>query len=210
MPEAWEMFESYVEFVYQSLLDLGNDNVVVARDVRLTGRTGIPHQIDVYYQFEKAGFVHRVAIECRNKSRAIDKDQVMAFYAVIVFLIGFILGTVRVLLLAPRLGETIAVTIEAPMILTASWFVCRWCVNRLDVAATVPARSLMGLVAFLVLMSAEVGLGAVLGRSLVDQVAAYGSQAGAIGLAAQVIFAMFPVVQVWGARPRSEKDAALF
>jgi len=51
MPEAWEMFESYVEFVYQSLLDLGNDNVVVARDVRLTGRTGIPHLIDVYYQF---------------------------------------------------------------------------------------------------------------------------------------------------------------
>jgi hypothetical protein len=73
------MFESYVEFVYQSLLDLGNDNVVVARDVTLTGRTGIRHQIDVYYQFEKAGFSHRVAIECRNKSRAIDKDQVMAF-----------------------------------------------------------------------------------------------------------------------------------
>jgi hypothetical protein len=79
MSEAWEMFESYVEFVYQSLLDLGNDNVVVARDVTLTGRTGIRHQIDVYYRFEKAGFSHRVAIECRNKSRAIDKDQVMAF-----------------------------------------------------------------------------------------------------------------------------------
>ena len=54
----------------------------------------------------------------------------------------------------------------------------------------------MGLVAFLVLMSAEFGLGAVLGRSLVDQVAAYGSLAGAIGLAAQVIFATFPVIQV--------------
>ena len=55
----------------------------------------------------------------------------------------------------------------------------------------------MGLVAFLVLMSAEVGLGAVLGRSLVDQVAAYGSAAGACGLAAQMIFALFPVIQVW-------------
>ena len=133
-----------------------------------------------------------------------------ALYAIVVSLIGFIFGTIRVLLFVPRLGETSAVILEIPLILVASWFVCRWCVNRLDVAATVPARSLMGLVAFLVLMSAEVGLGAVLGRSLVDQVAAYGSQAGAIGLAAQVIFAMFPVVQVWGARPRSEKDAALF
>ena len=55
----------------------------------------------------------------------------------------------------------------------------------------------MGLVAFLVLMSAEVGLGAVFGRSLGDQLASYGSLSGAIGLAAQVIFAMFPVIQVW-------------
>ena len=79
MSKPWEMLESYVEFVYQSLLDLGNDNVVVGRDVTLTGRTGIPHQIDVYYEFEKAGFRHRVAIECRHKSRAIDKNQVIAF-----------------------------------------------------------------------------------------------------------------------------------
>jgi hypothetical protein len=55
----------------------------------------------------------------------------------------------------------------------------------------------MGLVAFLVLMSAEIGLAAVLGRSLVDQVAAYGSSAGAIGLAAQVVFATIPVIQIW-------------
>jgi hypothetical protein len=55
----------------------------------------------------------------------------------------------------------------------------------------------MGLVALLVLVSAEVGLGAVFGRSLVDQLATYGSLSGAIGLAAQVTFAMFPVIQVW-------------
>ena len=87
-----------------------------------------------------------------------------ALYAIFVFLIGFILGTIRVLLVAPRLGETTAVSIEAPIMLAASWLVCRWCLDRLDVAVTVPARSLMGVVAFLVLMSAEFGLGAVLGR----------------------------------------------
>jgi hypothetical protein len=122
-----------------------------------------------------------------------------ALYAIIVFLIGFILGTIRVLLVVPRLGETAAVIIEAPIMLAASWFVCRWCVDRLDIRRSVPARSLMGLVALLVLMSAEVGLGAVLGRSLVAQFAAYGSAAGAIGLAAQVVFATFPVTQIrWG------------
>jgi hypothetical protein len=55
----------------------------------------------------------------------------------------------------------------------------------------------MGLVAFLVLMLAEFGLGTVLGRSLTEQLAAYGSLAGAIGLAAQMIFATFPALQVW-------------
>jgi len=55
----------------------------------------------------------------------------------------------------------------------------------------------MGLAAFLVLMSAEFGLGAVLGRSLLDQVTSYGSSAGAKGLAAQMAFAIFPVIQVW-------------
>ena len=79
-----------------------------------------------------------------------------ALYAIVVFSIGFILGTIRVLLLAPRLGETTAVIIETPIILAVSWFVCRWCVGRLDVRRTVSARSLMGLVAFLVLMSVEV------------------------------------------------------
>jgi hypothetical protein len=122
-------------------------------------------------------------------------------YAIIVFSMGFILGTVRVLLLVPGLGETIAVIVEAPVILTASWFVCRWCV-RLSVRRTVAARSLMGLVALLVLMAAEIGMGALLGRSLVDQLATYGSLAGAIGLAGQVIFAMFPVIQVWGRKSR--------
>ena len=120
-----------------------------------------------------------------------------AFYAIIVFVIGFILGTIRVLLLAPRLGETIDVIVEAPVILAASWFVCRWCVDRLDVRRTVSGRSLMGLVAFLVLMSAEIGLGAVLGRSLGDQLAAFKLSPGAIGLGTQVIFAMFPVIQGW-------------
>jgi hypothetical protein len=102
-----------------------------------------------------------------------------ALYAIIVFLIGFIFGTIRVLLLVPRLGETTAVIVEAPIMLAASWFVCRWCVDR---RRTVPAGSLMGLVAFVVLMSAEVGLGVVFGRSTADQLAAYGSLAGAIGL----------------------------
>src|ERR1700758_2902235 len=50
----------------------------------------------------------------------------------------------------PHLGETTAVILEAPMILAASWFVCRWCVDRLDVRRTVSARSFVGLGSILV------------------------------------------------------------
>jgi hypothetical protein len=79
-----------------------------------------------------------------------------ALYAIIVFLIGCIFGTIRVLLLVPRLGETTAVIVEALIMVAASWFVCRCCLDRLDVRRTVPARSLMGLVAFVVLRSDSV------------------------------------------------------
>jgi hypothetical protein len=74
---------------------------------------------------------------------------------------------------------------------------------------TVPAGSLMGLVAFVVLMSAEVGLGAVCGRSLVDQLAAFTSSPGAIGRGAQVILPYSRSFRASGGRRRSEKGAAL-
>ena len=47
-------------------------------------------------------------------------------YALIVFVVGFVFGAVRVLLIAPRLGETAAVSIEAPFMLAASWNLSRW------------------------------------------------------------------------------------
>ena len=50
-------------------------------------------------------------------------------YGLIVFLIGFVFGSIRVLLLAPHLGETGAVSLETPIMLAASWFVWCWCVD---------------------------------------------------------------------------------
>jgi len=121
-----------------------------------------------------------------------------AFYALVVFGVGFILGAIRVLLLVPRLGDTTAVVLEAPLMLVASWFVCRWVIERLNMRRAVPARSMMGVAAFIVLMLAEFALGAaVFGRSWFEQLASYATVAGAIGLVAQVTFALFPVVQVW-------------
>ena len=58
-----------------------------------------------------------------------------ATYAVSVFVVGFALGTLRVLVVAPRLGDTVAVTLEAPVMLLASWEFSRRLIKRFDVPA---------------------------------------------------------------------------
>jgi hypothetical protein len=52
-------------------------------------------------------------------------SAVVAYFG-IVYALGFALGTVRVLAVAPRIGELPAVLLEAPIMLAASWVTCRW------------------------------------------------------------------------------------
>lgn len=80
-PRDWRELGEHVRQVYQTLLDLKGEKVLVARDVTIRGRTGIDHQIDVYYEFELTGLRHQVAIECKNMKRPLDKDRVSSFYA---------------------------------------------------------------------------------------------------------------------------------
>lgn len=117
-------------------------------------------------------------------------------YAIFAFGVGFALGTIRVLLVVPRVGSTVAVLLETPVILGASWWISRLCVARFKVSPVVAARLVMGLAAFLVLMLAEVTLSVVLfGSSITEYLASLATLPGAIGLAAQVAFAAFPLAQ---------------
>lgn len=115
-------------------------------------------------------------------------------YGLAVFAIGCVLGAIRVLLLAPRVGPTMAVSAEVPIILMASWFLCSLLMRRLGVGAEIGARIVVGAVAFAVLMSLEVALAVGLfHRPIGGYLAGLRSLAGAIGLAAQVCFATFPL-----------------
>jgi hypothetical protein len=119
-----------------------------------------------------------------------------AVYFAIVFSIAFLLGAIRVLLVAPRLGETVAVMLEAPLILAISWAASRSCVRLFEVREETAPRLLMGAVAFAILMSAELGVSVLIfGRSVADFVAGYLSIPGAIGLAAQLAFGVVPAIQ---------------
>ena len=118
-----------------------------------------------------------------------------AVYFGIVYPVGFALGAVRVLATAPRLGETVAVLIEAPLILTVSWLASQRCVARFGVPPMTAARLVMGLAAFGLLMTSEFSLALLaFGRSAADQMAGFRSPGGAIGLAAQVAFGLFPLL----------------
>jgi hypothetical protein len=124
-----------------------------------------------------------------------------AVYFVIVFAVGFALGVPRTLWLEPALGRWPAVAMELPVILAVSWIACRWCVQRHGVAALPSHRAVMGLVAFALVMLAELVMSMFLmGRSLWQHLLAFADPAAAMGLISQMAFAMFPVVQIW--RPR--------
>lgn len=120
-----------------------------------------------------------------------------AAYFAAVFAIGFILGVVRVVVLEPSVGELTAVMVELPIILIASWFACGLIIRKLNVPPTVAASMLMGLIAFALLMTAELTLARYgLNRTLTDQFREWASVAGAAGLAGQIVFAFFPFIQV--------------
>lgn len=117
-------------------------------------------------------------------------------YFVAVFAVGFLLGAARVLLLVPRLGETIAVLIELPLILAVSWIACRFICERVGVPPLRSERAVMGGVAFALLMVAEIGLSMLgFGRTFAEHLDVYRHLPGLLGLAGQIAFATFPIVQ---------------
>jgi hypothetical protein len=122
----------------------------------------------------------------------------IAYFAA-VFALGFLLGTVRSSFVqdAPSAGRLLGVLIELPIMLGASWYLCRWVIRRFAVAPAVAARAVMGGLAFALLMLAELAVGALLfGRTPAEHFALYRDASYALGLAAQTAFALMPLVQM--------------
>jgi hypothetical protein len=123
-----------------------------------------------------------------------------AAYFALVFAAGFALGTLRVALVAPTLGPVAATAVELPLMLGLAWFVCRWLVGRFALPPRAAPRLVMGGVAFTLLMLAEYAVSALLlGRALGEHLATYRALAAQLGLAAQIAFALFPLVVGRGA-----------
>jgi hypothetical protein len=117
-------------------------------------------------------------------------------YFGVVFAAGFVFGTIRTLLLVPRIGALPAVLVEAPLILIVSWLVCDRVLAHWSVPPQWPWRLLMGVVAFALLIAAEMALARVLsGSSPAQFLATYATAAAQVGLLAQLLFAALPLLR---------------
>jgi hypothetical protein len=112
------------------------------------------------------------------------------------FALGFVLGTVRVLLTAPLLGEWPATLLELPVMLWAGWQLCARTIRRHQLSPAPAARLVMGLVFLVLLLAAEQALGLWgFGRTLAQQAEAMRAPPALAGLATQLFTAAFPMLQ---------------
>lgn len=138
------------------------------------------------------------------------------FYFLIVFFFGLVLGGLREVFVTPTTGHLAAVLMELPLMLAISWYASRLMVHLGRVPAQVGQRLLMGVVAFALLMLMEQAAVYALRTVLVVAPADHGPPAPvaiatAIGFAAQVVFALFPLVQMFsqpGRQPANGQDPA--
>jgi hypothetical protein len=115
-------------------------------------------------------------------------------YFLALFVLGFALGTIRVIFLAPRFGQLAATIAEVPVMLTASIFVCRSAARRWQVQRRAEIRWAMALWFLALLLVFETLLGATLfARTLAEQWASLVTSAGLLGLSAQIIAALLPL-----------------
>jgi hypothetical protein len=118
-----------------------------------------------------------------------------ALYFAVVFGAGFALGSLRTLLVVPRVGERTAELAEAPVMLVVTVLAARWVVRRRDVPPRPMRRLAVGLVALTLLVIAEalVVVGAR-GLTLREYVATRDPIAGPVYGAMLLVFAVMPVI----------------
>ncbi len=75
-------YELLTQQIYQQLLDHENDNyhkIKVQHDVKIVGKSGITHQVDVYWEFKMADVLYKTVIEVKDWSNKVKQEHLMAF-----------------------------------------------------------------------------------------------------------------------------------
>jgi len=116
-------------------------------------------------------------------------------YFALVFGAGFVLGSIRVPFLVPRLGERVAELIEMPFMFVVVLVAARFIIRRFALPANVLARLGTGLLALGLLVATEVLLAVALqDRTLGEYVVSRDPVSGIVYMAMLALFAVMPLV----------------
>jgi hypothetical protein len=118
-------------------------------------------------------------------------------YFALVFGAGFVLGSVRVPFLVPRLGARVAELIEMPFMFVVVLLSARFVARRFALPASVSARLGAGLLALALLLVAEAVLVVALqGEALGEYIADRDPVSGGVYVAMLALFALMPLICV--------------
>jgi hypothetical protein len=116
-------------------------------------------------------------------------------YFALVFSAGFLMGSVRVPLLVPRLGTRLAELLEMPVMLLVIVLSARFVVSRFTLPPAARTRMSAGFLALALLVAAELSLAVILqGRSLAQYIASRDPVSGSVYLAMLGLFAAMPLL----------------
>lgn len=119
-----------------------------------------------------------------------------AVYFLLLYVIGFLLGATRELLLAPRFGVVVATALEALPMLAAIFHFAPLIARRFGVAPKSAGRMLMGFFGLVLLIGAEIAMTrAMRGLSPQEWLAHFASLEGVIYAALLAAFAAMPWVR---------------
>jgi len=117
-----------------------------------------------------------------------------ALYFALVFGAGFVLGSIRVAFLVPRLGARLAELLEMPLMLMVVFMAARYVIRRYTLTDRL-SRLLMGMIALALLVSAELLLAFLMtGASPLAYVDSRDPVSGTAFLAMLVLFAVLPAL----------------
>ncbi len=121
-----------------------------------------------------------------------------AFYFGLVFGTGFILGSIRVPFLVPRLGVRVAELIEMPFMPVAIVLAARYVARRFALPATYGVRLAVGFLSLALLVAAELLLTVALQKQSIGQyIASRDPVSGTAYLLALGLFALMPALLAW-------------
>ncbi len=116
-------------------------------------------------------------------------------YFLLVYACGFATGVVREFLVTPRTGLTLALWIELPVMVGASFFAARYVLRRFRVSADVRDRAVLGVLSLALLILAEEAMSwALRGISVFTTWAGFPPLAAIANFAGLLLFTAMPLI----------------